>query len=102
MAVWQLAQTLIRFAGSRLAPPSSIVSSTEQAAIISGGRFALEDRETAVRQLRADVDLLAQLDHVEALLGGYGHRELVALAEMDALYASESDAAVTQETPDAL
>ena len=76
--------------------------STEQAAIISGGRFALEDRETAVRQLRADVDLLAQLDHVEALLGGYGHRELVALAEMDALYASESDAAVTQETPDAL
>ncbi len=53
--------------------------------MISGGRFALEDRETAVRQLRADVDLLAQLDHVEALLGVYGHRELVVLAEMDAL-----------------
>lgn len=39
---------------------------------------------------------------VEALLGVYGHRELVALAEMDALYASESDAVVTQEGPDGL
>ena len=39
---------------------------------------------------------------VESLLGVYGHRELVALAEMDALYASESDAAVTQEAPDGL
>lgn len=37
---------------------------------------------------------------VEALLGVYGHRELVALAGMDALYASERDAAVTQEAPD--
>jgi integrase len=37
---------------------------------------------------------------VEALLTVYGHKDLVALAEVDALYARESDAPVTQETPD--
>jgi integrase len=37
---------------------------------------------------------------VEALLGVYAHRDLVALAEVDALYAGESDAKVTQQAPD--
>lgn len=38
---------------------------------------------------------------VDHLLGVYGHADLVALAEVDALYAG-SDAPVTQEAPDAL
>jgi integrase len=37
---------------------------------------------------------------VEALLNVYAHKDLVALAEVDALYASESDANVTHEAPD--
>ena len=39
---------------------------------------------------------------VEAMLDVYGHRELVALAEIDALYAAERDADVMQEDPNAL
>lgn len=37
---------------------------------------------------------------VEALLAVYGHRDLVALVEVDALYAAESDTRVTQEAHD--
>jgi integrase len=37
---------------------------------------------------------------VDALLTVYGHKDLVALAEVDALYAGERDANVMQETPD--
>ena len=38
---------------------------------------------------------------VEALLRTYGHADLVALGEVDALYQERSDAPVTQEAPDA-
>lgn len=37
---------------------------------------------------------------VDEMLRIYGHTDLVALAEVDALYADRSDADVTQETPD--
>jgi integrase len=37
---------------------------------------------------------------VDAMLRVYGHADLVALAEVDALYARESDANVTHEDPD--
>jgi hypothetical protein len=37
---------------------------------------------------------------VEALLNVYGHKDLVALAEVDALYAAESDPNVIHEAPD--
>ena len=37
---------------------------------------------------------------VEALLRTYGHIDLVALAEVDALYAERSDAPVTHEAPE--
>jgi integrase len=39
---------------------------------------------------------------VDRMLAVYGHADLVALAEVDELYADRSDAAVTQETPDRL
>jgi integrase len=39
---------------------------------------------------------------VDRMLQVYGHADLVALAEVDALYADESDAPVTQEDPDRL
>lgn len=38
---------------------------------------------------------------VDAMLRVYGHTDLVALGEIDALYADRSDANVTQETPNA-
>jgi integrase len=38
---------------------------------------------------------------VDAMLRVYGHTDLVALGEVDALYAARSDAIVTQEAPDA-
>ena len=37
---------------------------------------------------------------IEAMLNVYAHKDLVALAEVDALYAGESDAPVTQGAPD--
>lgn len=39
---------------------------------------------------------------VDAMLRIYGHTDLVALSEVDELYASESDANVTHEVPDVL